>query len=136
MSCDLILGVVPAFRRLLLFGHGCPPDVRTAKLTQLGDGLPSGRVNQGDLQGMSLSCKERFLPPLSIGFLALLPGLDVGDHCGHDGGRAAREIRSTRHCHERDATRGFDPYADPYRGASRCRIVPVSAHFRNTNCPR
>jgi hypothetical protein len=29
--------------------------------------------------------------------------------------------------------RGTDPSADPYRGASRCRIVPVGARFPNTN---
>jgi hypothetical protein len=29
--------------------------------------------------------------------------------------------------------RGTDPYADPYRGASTCRIVPVGARFPNTN---
>ena len=28
---------------------------------------------------------------------------------------------------------GTDPYGDLYRGASRCRIVPVGAHFPNTN---
>jgi hypothetical protein len=68
-----------------------------------------------------------------MGCLTLQAGHDVELLREGDGGDSTREAGSAGDYHCEDATPDFDPYADPYRGASRCRIVPVGARFPNTN---
>ena len=90
-----------------------PPYRRRKPTVRVGDVTPTGPDSYGprftasggwsagfgsplkrDALGMSCDIAPRFLPEPKCGFLALLPGLGVGDHRGNNGGGAAREART------------------------------------------